>query len=213
MNGQLRRTTLFDKLKPKRVPDSGPSRQLVIDSGKYGLTNGGYKAEYLRLTDEGIQIVDRETPSLEHTRVRFELAVKRIEPFNLLYEQLKDKRVPAIDVLTDALASIPQQDRRLCASIFLKNIRDLGLVREVSGAERIITVEQALEELPVEVPGAAPSRELEKAAEAPRGATPSHTFTEPQVHIDINIHIDSSASPEQIDQVFASMARHLYPRQ
>ncbi len=33
---------------------------------------------------------------------------------------------------------------------------------------------------------------------------------EPAIHIDINIHIDSSSSPEQIDQILASMARHLY---
>jgi len=32
----------------------------------------------------------------------------------------------------------------------------------------------------------------------------------PALHIDIQIHIDSTASAEQIDQVFASMARHLY---
>jgi len=31
----------------------------------------------------------------------------------------------------------------------------------------------------------------------------------PSLHIDIQIHIDSSASADQIDQVFASMARHL----
>jgi len=32
----------------------------------------------------------------------------------------------------------------------------------------------------------------------------------PTVHIDIQVHIDASASPEQIDQIFASMAKHLY---
>ena len=34
----------------------------------------------------------------------------------------------------------------------------------------------------------------------------------PDVHIDVQTHIDSTASPEQIDQIFASMARHLYRR-
>lgn len=34
---------------------------------------------------------------------------------------------------------------------------------------------------------------------------------EPSIHIDIQIHISSDASAEQIDQVFASMAKHLYP--
>ena len=32
----------------------------------------------------------------------------------------------------------------------------------------------------------------------------------PSVHIDFQIHISPEASPEQIDQIFASMRRHLY---
>ena len=36
---------------------------------------------------------------------------------------------------------------------------------------------------------------------------------DPSVHIDIQIHIDSSATSEQIDQLFESMARHLYRRE
>lgn len=34
--------------------------------------------------------------------------------------------------------------------------------------------------------------------------------TGPNLHLDIQIHIPSDASPEQIDQIFASMAKHLY---
>ena len=33
----------------------------------------------------------------------------------------------------------------------------------------------------------------------------------PTVHLDIQIHIPADATPEQIDQIFSSMARHLYP--
>ena len=33
---------------------------------------------------------------------------------------------------------------------------------------------------------------------------------QPSVHIDFQIHISPEASPEQIDQIFASMRRHLY---
>jgi hypothetical protein len=33
---------------------------------------------------------------------------------------------------------------------------------------------------------------------------------QPSVHIDLQIHISPEASPEQIDQIFASMRRHLY---
>ena len=38
------------------------------------------------------------------------------------------------------------------------------------------------------------------------------TTTRPTVHIDLQIHISSEASPEQIDQIFASIAKHLYDR-
>jgi hypothetical protein len=35
----------------------------------------------------------------------------------------------------------------------------------------------------------------------------------PDLHIDVQIHISADASTEQIEAVFASMARHLYERQ
>lgn len=35
---------------------------------------------------------------------------------------------------------------------------------------------------------------------------------QPNVHLDIQIHIPANASMEQIDQIFASMAKHLYQR-
>lgn len=34
--------------------------------------------------------------------------------------------------------------------------------------------------------------------------------SEPTIHIDFQIHISPEAKPEQIDQIFASMRRHLY---
>ena len=36
--------------------------------------------------------------------------------------------------------------------------------------------------------------------------------TTPSVHIDLQIHISPDASPDQIDSIFASMAKHLYGR-
>jgi Family of unknown function (DUF5343) len=35
---------------------------------------------------------------------------------------------------------------------------------------------------------------------------------QPSIHIDIQVHIDPAATSDQIDQIFASMARHLYGR-
>jgi hypothetical protein len=47
------------------------------------------------------------------------------------------------------------------------------------------------------------------AAAAPVQPTPS-SGAGPNVHLDIQIHIPADASAEQIDQIFESMARHLY---
>lgn len=41
------------------------------------------------------------------------------------------------------------------------------------------------------------------------GAQPSHTGS-PSLHIDIQIHISPEAASDQVDQIFASMAKHLY---
>jgi hypothetical protein len=44
-------------------------------------------------------------------------------------------------------------------------------------------------------------------------AEPVHpTSNGPNIHLDIQIHIPVDASTEQIDQIFASMAKHLYQR-
>ena len=52
----VRRISLFDHL--KKSPDSGPSRQVITNANKYGLTVGGYQAEHLKLTPECINFVD-----------------------------------------------------------------------------------------------------------------------------------------------------------
>lgn len=51
--------------------------------------------------------------------------------------------------------------------------------------------------------------------ETPTQAAPSETEgrmsrSQPTLHIDLQIHISPEASTEQIDQIFASMAKHLY---
>jgi hypothetical protein len=52
----VRRLTLFDHL--GKAPDSGPSRMLITNSNKYGLTKGSYVAEQLELTADGRKAVD-----------------------------------------------------------------------------------------------------------------------------------------------------------
>lgn len=42
--------------------------------------------------------------------------------------------------------------------------------------------------------------------------SPERSSSGPTLHLDIQIHIPADATPEQIDQIFSSMARHLYAR-
>ena len=58
---------------------------------------------------------------------------------------------------------------------------------------------------PVSVP-------LMPAADVNTPIIPTVTAPNPSVHIDLQIHISPDASPEQIDSIFASMAKHLYGR-
>lgn len=48
------------------------------------------------------------------------------------------------------------------------------------------------------------------SAPASRPNAPAQHTGLPGLHIDVQIHIAPEASPEQIDQIFASMAKHLY---
>lgn len=52
---------------------------------------------------------------------------------------------------------------------------------------------------------------LEKEAQRP-SAAPVSSNGGPTVHLDIQIHIPAEATPGQIDQIFSSMARHLYAK-
>jgi hypothetical protein len=40
----------------------------------------------------------------------------------------------------------------------------------------------------------------------------THSWREPSIHIDIQIHLSPDAPAEQIEQVFANMAKYLYPK-
>ena len=59
LSDQIRRTTLFEKV--ERSPDSGQSRALITASGRYGLTDGSYKAQTLKLLGPGKVLADSST--------------------------------------------------------------------------------------------------------------------------------------------------------
>ncbi|MDQ6770825.1 MAG: hypothetical protein M3Z54_12655 [Gemmatimonadota bacterium] len=165
---KVRRLTLFDKL--GKSPDSGPSRQLVTNSSKYGLTKGSYKAEYIELTPDGRNATSSDVPKAEQLRARFKLAIEGVPPFKMLYENFKGNKLPAQAVLRDflveksfKLAEVPE-----AIDTFILNAKFLGMLKPVAGAERLLPIEHVVEEMPRTTAGAAPS-----AASAPPAGVPA----------------------------------------
>lgn len=145
---KVRRLTLFDSL--GKSPDSGASRQLITNSHKYELTKGSYAAEYLELTPEGNLATAADVAPREQLTARFKLAIEQIPVFKALYETQKGNRLPATTVLEDLVKEqgIPTEDAKECVDIFIVNAKYLGILKPIAGAERIIPIEQAIEELP-----------------------------------------------------------------
>lgn len=146
---QVRRVTLFDHL--GRSPESGPSRQAVTNSSRYGLTEGGYQAETLTLTDDGLKAVNPESSPREQARSQFQLAIAGVAPFHALYERFGGSKLPAQQVMRDFLVSeheMSEEDAKEAVELFILNAREIGLVRTLSGAERILKLDHMLDELP-----------------------------------------------------------------
>lgn len=141
---EMRRETVFQIL--GRAASSGTSRQLVITSGRYGLTVGGYNAETLRLSENAILILDSNAPRPQSMLAKFRLAIENVSVFNNLYERFRGGKLPAPEVMRDVLNDVDIGDRSECVDIFIGNVKYIGLLRTVSGAEWIIDINQALQE-------------------------------------------------------------------
>lgn len=214
LDGNINRLTLLHKM--ERSPGSSTTRVLISSSSRYGLTTGNYSSPTLQVTDNGsvaLGVVSRSNETIEK---RFELAIRQIEPFDLLYEKLKNQRLPDAAVLKDEFVQIDVDisDSEKAVKVFTENLRFLGLVQEVSGKEHVKGFEDLLKDASG-IDDTAPAlsevdspMETIELAEA-NGKAPVQP-QRPSLHIDVHVHIDPTSSAEQIDNIFASMARHFY---
>lgn len=160
---RVRRLTLFEKL--DQSPDGRFAKKLITASGQYGLTKGSYTAEYLELTTQGKEATGEDTASSKTLEARFNLAIKNQAPFLFLYEKLKGSKMPATEVLADYLtdANIEDGEKSECIDTFTLNAKFLGLLRTIAGSERIVPIEQAIDEAAAAVtsPHSSPPPNLE----------------------------------------------------
>lgn len=197
----MRRLTLFNTM--GKSPGSGTSRSLITASSSYGLTEGGYKAEFIKLKDRGKAIAEKDD-----NKAKID-AVLGVKVFNAFFQHYKNANIPSAPAAIDFLKEqgVPENQTKKCLQILLKTGEQIKLIQEISGSRRIVSSEHALEVLS-EI---TPSRELPPPpGTSPQDTRPSGEFRLPIPHIDIQIHISADAKPEQIDQIFSSMAKHLY---
>ena len=144
----VRRLSLFDHL--GKAPESGPSRQLIGNANKYGLVKGSASAEQLELTPDGARSVDEEAPKREQAKSWIKLAVDDIEPFRKLYERFSGAKLPARAALIDAIKEFEVTEDLAEEEVdtFVVNLRFIGLLQTLSGAERIVSVDHLLDALP-----------------------------------------------------------------
>ncbi len=147
-SNKVRRLTLFDEM--DKSPDSGASRQLITNSNRYGLTKGSYAAEFIELTDDGYIVVSPEAGPKEKARASFRLAIEGIPPFQAIYEEYAGKRLPTPSVVKDFLLEKGYADEEIqeCIDTFTVNAKYAGVLKVLSGAEQLLKLDHALDELP-----------------------------------------------------------------
>jgi hypothetical protein len=176
---RVRRLTLFEHM--NRSADSGPSRQLITNSAQYGLTKGSYSSEFLELSEKGKLASGDESLGQARLAARLQLAIADVTPFNAIYEQFKNNRIPASNIIRDfvveqGLAAEDAADE--CVETFLANARDLKLLTNYAGAERLLTFETLLEnqapasDTSVEADRSGPDSEI-RLDDAPRASSTS----------------------------------------
>jgi hypothetical protein len=143
---KIRRITLFDHL--QKSPDSGPTKVLIANCNKYDLIKGGATAEYFELSSKGRIASSDDISEIERKKAQIELGIIHIQVFNYLFEKYKNNKMPARQVLKDSLREISVNEVILeeCIDIFIVNLKYLGLLRTISGSERIISLEHVIEE-------------------------------------------------------------------
>lgn len=145
---QVRRLSLFDHL--QRTPDSGPSRQLITNANKYGLLKGNYASDHLELTQEGKKVCDENTSPREQARIKAKLAITDVPPFEAVYQRFVNSKLPARAALIDSMreAGVERDHLEEGVDTFIVNLKVVGLLQTLSGADRVVTIEHLLDTLP-----------------------------------------------------------------
>ncbi|MCJ2067858.1 hypothetical protein MKK75_03375 [Methylobacterium sp. J-030] len=171
----VRKLTFFDHL--SKSPESSVSRDLLTNANKYGLLKGSFAADPIELTEAAKRILSETGTASDKIVAKAELGITQIEIFSQLYTQFQGNRLPGRGVLIDALRAqqVPQDFIEEGVDTFVLNLRYAGLLQTLSGADRIVSLELALEHVALEraspvVPPGFASAIVEQSAPQPARA-------------------------------------------
>jgi hypothetical protein len=217
---QVRRLRVFQEL--KKSPNSSTSRMLITTSNSYGLTSGGYNAEFLEITNRGKEIVGASAESSKYRAIYDALFSNDI--FSKFMAEYNQKRVPDDTIAIDYFQhdqGLSLEDAKICWQVIKSNISAYGLIQDVAGRKTIISREMALERLSDEarpepqtfMPQASSEQDGKQSrTNAQLRAMANSGIVTPQIHFNIQVVIPENASPETYDAIFKSIAVHLLGR-
>jgi hypothetical protein len=125
-------------------PGSSEFRVLLSSSIKYGLTSGSFNSDKVALEPGGRNIV--EPTSSDSERRALLKAALTPATFKSLYEYFRGKKLPEDVFFQNTLVrefAVPREHASKCATVFLKNVERIGLVRTASTGKWLSTDGQA----------------------------------------------------------------------
>jgi hypothetical protein len=114
------------------------------------LIKGNYAGEHLELTPEGKRVCDDSTSPRETARTKAKLAITDIAPFEAVYQRFVNAKLPARAALIDSMREAGVEGDYLEEGVdtFIVNLKAVGLLQTLSGADRVVTIEHLLDTLP-----------------------------------------------------------------
>lgn len=103
------------------------------------------------LTEAGRAATDPSVPGAAKAKARIDLAILNIEPFKVVFNKYSGGRLPQVPVMRDTAveSGVDTDDSAECIETFLANARFVGLIRKIAGTEHLVSVDDALDQLPV----------------------------------------------------------------
>jgi len=117
-------------------PDSSSFRTLIISSGRFGLTTGGYQADKIAITPLGLEIVAPRNPE-EKLRAT-KKALLNIQFYKDFFDRFDGHKVPKKEFLVNTLSrdfNIPADDASNCYDMIIKTAKELGIIKPSKDSE------------------------------------------------------------------------------